>query len=382
MLIMENIVIVLDGAMGAVLSLCKSAKRNGFQAVVVCIDKSRCNIYEGSKYVKAVYYSSINDLLKTFYEICSSYQLKEKPLLYFTADIYCITVNKARESFSRVVTLCLPSSEIVNGFCYKNHSEDMAEANGLIVPRSISINNIQDIENVLSAHTFPVILKPLSVKNSQSVGFKYQILDKNEFNSIKDEVWNSLLGKVLCQEYIPGDDNSYWFYSFFRNEQGDVIECMGEKTMQSNGIMAIGTTKYNPELSQISRDFLRRIQYVGIGGIEYKKYGDRYYFIEMSTRTEGFLPISDMAGVSIADASFQHYLDKDKFSKEKIQRDNVKYISILSVIAEILRKKSMKVVFHAIYLMLFKMKGYPVEFYFKDGSFARFIRQIIKQKIK
>lgn len=374
-------VIVLDGAFGSVLSVCKNAQLNGLQTFVVCIDKECCGIYEGSQYITAVYYSTIDCLFETFCEIRFTHLLKEKPLLYFTADIYCMVINKNREYYSQVVVLCLPSSDIIEAFCYKDHSGCIAEKYGLTVPRNISINDIHDVETVLNTFIFPVILKPLSVENHKSVLFKYKILERGEFVAMKSEAWNSLAGNVLCQEYIPGDDSSYWFYTFFRNDKGDVIECMGEKTMQSNGIMAIGTTKFNKELSKISREFLGKIGYIGIGGIEYKKFNNKYYFIEMSTRTEGFLPISDMAGVSCADASFQWYVEHNDSYKGKLQQDDVRYISVLSVIAEILRRKKLKIIFHSINLILYRMNSSIVELYFKDGTFARHIRQIIKIKI-
>lgn len=59
---LKETVIVLDGALGAVLSLCRSAEAHGLQTVVVCIERNRCDIYGHSKYVSAVYYSAVDDL--------------------------------------------------------------------------------------------------------------------------------------------------------------------------------------------------------------------------------------------------------------------------------------------------------------------------------
>ena len=124
----------MDGAFGSVLSVCKNAQLNGLQTFVVCIDKECCGIYEGSQYITAVYYSTIDCLFETFCEIRFTHLLKEKPLLYFTADIYCMVINKNREYYSQVVVLCLPSSDIIEAFCYKDHSGCIAEKYGLTVP--------------------------------------------------------------------------------------------------------------------------------------------------------------------------------------------------------------------------------------------------------
>lgn len=94
----------------------------------------------------------------------------------------------------------------------------MAKANGLTVPRTTCINDMQDVEKVADTFTFPVIIKPLSVEHGEQIGFKYKILNRNGF--MQEDLWNSLSGNLLCQEYIPGSDNSYWFYVFFGADRG------------------------------------------------------------------------------------------------------------------------------------------------------------------
>lgn len=378
----KRIAIVLDGSLGSVLSLCKNAHLCHLQVFVICVDKSYYDIYSTSKYVDKVYYSDINELYLTCYKICSSNSINEKPLLYSTADCFCILINAERELFSQIVELCLPSSYIINNFCNKSNADIEARKMGLCVPKSIILDEQRSLVEVINTFNFPIILKPISVDVSQIVGYKFRIVEKKDFAIHEDDEWNKLYKNVICQEYIPGDDTSSWFYLFFRDDNGNVVECMGEKTMQSNGIMAIGTTLYNTELSEISRLFLNRVGYVGIGGIEYKKFDGKYYFIEMSTRTEGFLPISDMAGVSCAEASLQWYLYRDDSYKESRQKENIRYVSLLSVIAELIRKKSFKILIHALTLIISHKQTYIVEMFFRGDSYRKFICNIFKQKIE
>ena len=65
----------------------------------------------------------------------------------------------------------------------------MAKANGLTVPRTTCINDMQDVEKVADTFTFPVIIKPLSVEHGEQIGFKYKILNRNGF--MQEELWNS-----------------------------------------------------------------------------------------------------------------------------------------------------------------------------------------------
>lgn len=374
-------VIILDGSLGSVLSLCKNAHLYRLRVFVICMDKSCCNIYSTSKYVDKAYYSDKNELFSTCREICSSNNINERPLLYSTSDSSCLLIDAERELFSQIVELCLPSSDIIMNFCNKSNADVEARKRGLCVPKSIIIEGDQSLMDVGISFNFPIILKPISVDISKVVGYKFRILKKRDFAVQAVDEWKKLYKKVICQEYVPGDDTASLFYLFFRDDNGGMVECMGEKTMQSNGIMAIGTTLYNKELSEISRSFLNKIGYVGIGGIEYKKFDGQYYFIEMSTRTEGFLPISDMAGVSCAEASLQWYLNKDDSYKTNKQKEKIRYVSFLSVIAEVIRKRSFRILIHALRLIINYKQTYMVEMYFKDKSYRRFMYNILENKI-
>ena len=141
---------------------------------------------------------------------------------------------------------------------------------------------------------FPVILKPFSAEEIDSVGFKVHIVQtfQNLTALAKDVLENA---PFVLQEYIPGGDDKSWFYIFYT--KGDcMIECMGNKILQhpsEKGIMAIGRTVYNARLSEICHSFIKSLGYEGIGGIEFKEYNGIFYFIEMSTRPEGFIKITN-----------------------------------------------------------------------------------------
>jgi len=258
-----------------------------------------------------------------------------KPILYTTTDEQCILISKNRFNYEEMFDLCLPSNEIINGYTQKGYAEQLVEKHGILIPKSSVIASFEDSTNIINTFSFPVIVKPVSSK--VNVGYKFKILDKASFENMFQDVTLSN-GDVLCQEYVPGKDESYKFYIFYRDVDGNITECMGNKTLQTNGIMTIGTTEKDIELSIMCKKFLNSINYVGIGGLEFKKYQNAYYFIEMSTRPEGFLPIADMADVSLSVASYESMNGNYKGFNKK-QRENIQYVVLLSILIGYFKKR-------------------------------------------
>jgi predicted ATP-grasp superfamily ATP-dependent carboligase len=324
-------VVVLAGAPGSVLSICECAYRHGVKSYVICIDSGEARLFSKSKYVTCSYDVTASDFIPFINNFVLKHAFAEKPIMYFTSDQSCRLVSKYREKINVSFDLCLPSNEIIHNFSTKGLAETCAENNGLTVPKTKIITTTDDIEKIEQTFDFPVIIKPVIVEDKAKTGFKARILDKIQFASFTKNI-TSRSGRVLCQEYIPGKDENCKFYMFYRSKDGRISECIGKKNLQSpplNGIMAIGTTEYDENLSEISKKFLAKINYFGLGGIEYKKYNGKYYFIEMSVRAEGFLSISDIAEISHAETSF---CDINGFpvDMEKKQKEKVNYYAMLS----------------------------------------------------
>ena len=355
---MKDIVIFAGTSPWSVLSLCKMAYKKKVKAYVVCVENGYGNIYSQSKYVFKGYDVKLNELNKFWNDFFSKNNFSEKPILYFTSDSTCLIAEREREFYESKFDLCLPSNSIINTFLDKRNAEKGAIENGLKVPNSKLISCVDDIDINFQ---LPLIIKPIDSSIQNNIGFKFKII--NDYEKFKIEATNIInQNKVfLTQEYIPGNDTDYKFYIFYRDKDGNIQECMGEKSLQSNGIMTIGITQYDEKLSKISRDFLDKINYIGIGGIEYKKYNDEYYFIEMSVRTEGFLAISDISEVSLAQSSYNS-IANGVFNKS-IQRDNIKYIVFLGWIINRIKSKKIVVLIKEFFKYTMDSKSYNIGFY-------------------
>lgn len=344
----KSIVVLVNEVVGSVLSICRTLKRQyKVTTYVICINSNYKPIFKSSRYVDYVSQFQAQNSLSLLKQMQNWYHeqnFKEQPILYFTDDHNCNLVNQNREWYEQSFHVCLPSSFIVESFTHKGIAETIAKQNGLLIPQSKIIESVQNIQEVYNTFKFPVILKPRCSELKEGLPFKKaKILTQSEFK----EYTLSLIKKkatFLCQEYIPGGDEKSYFYLFQRNSRGHIIECIGIKVLQSppgQGIMAIGKTNFNPDISAISRAFLNKINYVGIGGIEYKEYNGQYYFIEMNTRVEAIIQITDDANVSIPISSYMDYTNtSDHNVISKNQKENIYYIDLVPFIkAKIAQKK-------------------------------------------
>ena len=321
---MKDVVVLAGSTPWSVLSLCKSAHRFNVKAYVVCVKNGWGRKYAKSCYVHKAYDTYESEMDKFWLLFFQENDFSEKPILYVTSDYVCQIVEHNRAFYEEHFELCMPSSYIIDSFIDKNKATKEAERHGLTIPKTQEIHSEEDIKAICLDFSFPVIVKPVTFRDHSNAGFKTQICDTSEHlrNFLSTHIPKGV--NLQCQEYIKGEDKNCLFYQFYRDRSGNITECLGEKTLQTNGIMTIGTTKYDEELASVSRMFINSIDYVGIGGIEFKRYDGKYYFIEMSTRTEGFLPISDMAGVSLADTSI---LTMNKMRLiEKNQKEGIQYV--------------------------------------------------------
>ncbi|MCG3860918.1 hypothetical protein I3247_04795 [Psychrobacter sp. Ps5] len=347
---MKDVVITAGTAVGSVLALAEAiTTKTGCKAYVLCTDKKASKILASSRFIDDVVFIPMGSEQEYIAEIQRWYkkaQFKENPILYFTTDTTCFYIDNHRAWFENNFNLCLPSSEIVQQFTQKGLAEIKAVEAGLMVPKTKVIVNSDDIESILISFKFPVILKPRATYLKQGLDFKIKVIhNKNDFTLfVNKHVKNK--NTLLCQEFIPGSDDTSYYYLFYRSKGGNIFENMGRKTLQSTsegGIMLKGISEFNQDLSCICKDFLNNINYQGIGGIEFKKHSDQFYFIEMSVRLEGFFKLSEIAKTPLGLISYYDIAEENipsNINKSK-QKDGYIYIDYVSTLVNHIKNRAL-----------------------------------------
>jgi predicted ATP-grasp superfamily ATP-dependent carboligase len=383
---MKDIVIFAGSAIGSVLSIAhQTLKKYPIRTYVICLNSNYSAVFRSSRFITEsieIYAETDSCLFEKFKSWTAKKRFAERPVLYATTDNSCVFIDNYREWFSTNFELTIPSHKIISTYNYKGLAEIDAQLNGLTIPKTKIIKRKADILEIIDKYNFPVIIKPTSYSTKLRLGFKTKTFYEKEpfvqyIESSKIDEDN-----IICQEYILGRDDKVYYYIFYRDNQGNIFENIGIKKLQSPpgaGIMAIGISDYNETISRISKDFLKNIDYIGIGGIEYKEYRGKYYFIEMSTRAEGFFMIAEASNVPISKIAYQT-LSGVAIRKKFKQINGIEYIDIIPTF-------SARRIEHRMYLFflkdiiepIFSAKGYFNMLTIIDiKPFITLIKRIIK----
>lgn len=361
---MHHVVVTAGTAIGSVLALAEALRTSiGCDIYVLCTHKATTEIIASSRFVTEAFY--IDHIEDSEYVGCiqkwyAAKDFSKKPVLYSTTDTSCFLIDKDRDWFEHNFLLSLPSSKIIKEYTKKGLAEVAAEKAGLAVPKTVILDKNIDLYEALSGFHFPVILKPRATYLKGGLDFKIKVIESLE--SLEEFITDYLQdgNEVLCQEYIEGNENSAYFYVFYRGKEGSIISSMGIKTLQSTskgGVMLKGKSSYSHELDVICRKFLDEIGYVGIGGIEFKEKNGVFYFIEMSVRLEGFYKIAEVSNVPISYSSYQNLVYEAPVDDvEQVQ--NIVYVSLLPTIINRIKNKMLIKAFAELLGVIFKPKWY------------------------
>ena len=137
---------------------------------------------------------------------------------------------------------------------------------------------------------------------------------------------------VIVSEAIPGDDRDLLYFAFYRAADGRVWHVSGRKERVTP--IHFGSASYvvsiaDPMLERISLDFLEKLNYQGLGGIEFKRDSrdGKLKLIELNTRYGLWDALGQLCGV---DTAYVAYLDAigEKLPEPRPARTGVKWVSI------------------------------------------------------
>jgi len=357
---MKTIVVLAGTTPWSVLVFCMKAKVQGVHTLVVCTDEKYRKKLASNKYVDEAELCDTQNLVDYLLNH-KDFPVREDIMLIPTTDVLCRILADNYHELEERFLIGMTSPEMVDTFTDKRKAHVAAQTAGLLCPQSVILSVDNYNESLMKSFSFPVIVKPLDAASHKLLGFKFKIFSSTSDLTFFVKSLADTHSNLICQEYIPGGDSSCLFYVFYRTKDGRIFSCQGEKTLQSNGIMTIGTTTANDRLSTICEEFLSRTGYCGLGGIEFKVIDNNYYFIEMSTRSEGFLPVADMCGVPVVDAFLGDLTGN--MPEPQMQENGVQYIAGLGWLIHRLQTKEIGKLFKDFFFFVFSPKSHFVEHY-------------------
>ena len=184
----------------------------------------------------------------------------------------------------------------------------LAVKSNLSVPKTWRAKTWEELEKINFSNKIKLIAKPS--QNSTNKPFKTIIANNvsHLIKLLKNKVDSPI--DLIIQEYIEGDQSNIWVSLGYRSTSGFFSPIVtGFKYLMfpsKGGIMAIGKLQKSDILEELSKKLITKMNYYGIFGLEFKysKTNNKYYFIEMSPRTELFHNMTLLANIDLPMLAF------------------------------------------------------------------------------
>jgi len=309
-------VILAGGAWGSVLGNVRSLGRRGVEVHVLDVD-GQSEVYRRSRYCRSATSVAFADDTRQFCESILEWgkrtlRPEPRPLLLPMNDRVCTAVAEHRAAFESFYDVGMARDDLVMTLLDKPRANLLAKQEGLRVPADVQVDSVADLDRVTETLRFPLIIKPTWWRQQGGAPtFKAIRVDDLETLRSRGKACLETGSSLIVQEYVLGGDEAVTVFPFYRSRHGGrTVGCTATKLVQSppgQGIMATGRAVWLSDASSESRAFLDRVDYCGIGSLEFKRSvrDGRLYFIEMSVRAAGFHPITIKAGVDIPWYAYQ-----------------------------------------------------------------------------
>jgi predicted ATP-grasp superfamily ATP-dependent carboligase/L-amino acid N-acyltransferase YncA len=311
-LAMPPCVLLAQGAWGSTLEAIRSLGSRGVAVYVFVLGRDPMP-YAKSRYCRDARRLDCQDaasLSRELIDWCEAQRFSQKPLLLPFTDISTTFVAEARPILESHFTIGSPSPESVRGVMDKEQAHSLAIACGLDVPQTAVVRTHAELQAAAGMAKYPAIVKPTWWRERGSGGLKTMIFTTP--HSLVAGLTPMLDGhaSALVQEYVPGTDRDIETFVFYRGPRGTLWGCTSRKLRQSPlnaGIMATGHAVEIPDLRRLCAMFLERIDYHGLGGIEFKRSGDRLVYIETNARLGAFHALARKAGLDLVWIAYCDY---------------------------------------------------------------------------
>jgi len=213
----------------------------------------------------------------------------KKPVMYLAADPYVEFFRRHRLALEDHYLIDFPESHIVETLFKKDCFARFATENGYNVPKTFTLNCLEDYDRYSAEIPLPCVLKPFW----RSKAWRNAKLRKVYVFNSKSEIEKALRHiiqiekRLIIQQYIPGSDREIYFHLMYYNSKS---ECIGQFTGRKLRQWPVGAGQtacaepapWATEVQQESIRLFNQLKYKGFGSVEYKRhpYENKFYIME------------------------------------------------------------------------------------------------------
>ncbi len=314
-----NIPVILGNSVNA-LGIGRSFARVNIKCVVIASEKGVANY---SNNIISIYFPKLEDNEELYLTkmIDFSKKINKKGYLVATSDKYLSFLVKYQKILIEYFDIPLPDAEVVEMLGKKDSLSEFALKNGILAPKTYSINCLSEIDEVLQKLKFPWIIKPLINDGGfqKELGEKVLYIDEKNFNDKLGCLSNSSYKnkKLQIQEFISGDVTKLYTITSYANRNHDIVAySVGYKIRQypmKAGTITSGRVDNCKDFVEIAQNLIKKSKFTGVSNTEFKKnFNNDYYLMEINPRPGLWNYSSTASGVNImAIAYFDYYNSKN-----------------------------------------------------------------------
>ncbi len=333
----EQVGAVVIGGEHPGLGIARSLGRRG---IPVCVIDDGFSASQFSKY--ATHVVRVKDLrdekatVDSVLEVGRQYGLRGW-VLYPTRDETVAAFSRHRARLAEFFRVTTPEWETVRWAWDKKNTYDLAEKLGIPAPRTWNPRCEEDLVELYNR--LPLAIKPAVKENFfYATGSKAWRVDTPEqlrdlFRKAAKQI---SLDEILLQEIIPGDgQRQYSYCAFFRDGEAHsslVARRMRQHPYEFGRAATYVETTELQEVEELSKRFLRAINFYGLVEVEFKQdpRDGKFKLLDVNARAWGFHSLGEATGVD-----FAYLLYADQMGKEVERRRSPADVGWLRLITDV-----------------------------------------------
>lgn len=261
-------------------------------------------------------------------------RLNHKSVIIPTSDSFVLFLARNKDALKPYYKFVIPDREIIETLSDKRKLYQRAKQIDIPIPNTYLPRTTGEVIDLSKRIQYPCILKPAFGYLFGRVRTK-GILAENE-NQLM-EAWQKLcpLGdEIVLQEYVLGDDDLQYSLASYFNEKSEPLAVFTARKIRQHppetGVGTLVESCIEPEIIELGIPFLKKMGFMGIAEVEFKKDEADGFFkmIEVNTRIWTQNSLAIRCGVDIP---YIAYCDACGIeNKEKVQQKetNTKWLNV------------------------------------------------------
>ena len=261
-------------------------------------------------------------------------RLPRRAVLFPTHDQYIWPISKHAKRLERWYRIPFSRWEIMQRLHDKREQLEAAQSAGVDIPRTVFVDDDDDLARGAEEIGFPAIFKPV-----ESLAFKtrfrrhvLEIGSRDELLRVYDKVRDC--GTLMLQDIVPGGDEELYTLGSYLDEQSrPLAQFTGHKLRQHPpqfGHVSMAVSLWVPELAEAGLRLLHELGYHGVSQVEFKRdpRDGAYRLMEINARHWMWHSLATVCGVNLSLAAYRDAIGEPYMAPR--QTDGAKWVVSLT----------------------------------------------------